>query len=169
MSYSVSRSKDWDDVVTAHCEDPFARSWTVLNKKLGNHNFRFASEDEKKKTPVGAVKVLHRSHASIFCAYHSSQSICVTTCGNFCLGSTSTGIIQMWNMQSGIIRRSFVLGPHPEASGKSHPTAGSKKKKEQRSVTGLATDPLNRIAIASTLDGTINVSTASRSSADEHT
>jgi U3 small nucleolar RNA-associated protein 21 len=61
----------------------------------------------------------------------------------------------MWNMQSGIRRKSYTLGPcPPEVSARFY--SGSAKRSE-RSITGLATDSLNRLVMASTLDGTINV------------
>jgi U3 small nucleolar RNA-associated protein 21 len=63
----------------------------------------------------------------------------------------------MWNMQSGIRRRDFVIGSS-DVLGNQRPDARSRKKGEQSSVTGLATDPLNRVVIASTLAGTINAS-----------
>lgn len=85
----------------------------------------------------------------------SQQAVCVTACGNFGLASSATGQIHMWNMQSGIKRKSFTLGPCPaEVAARFY--SGSAKRSE-RSVTGLATDSLNQVVIASTLDGTINV------------
>lgn len=51
----------------------------------------------------------------------------------------------MWNMQSGLHRKSFILGPNP--------SGGSR----ERNVSGLASDALNRVVVASTLDGSINV------------
>jgi len=61
----------------------------------------------------------------------------------------------MWNMQSGIRRKSYTLGPcPPEVSARFY--SGTAKRSE-RTITGLATDTLNRVVIASTLDGTINV------------
>lgn len=62
----------------------------------------------------------------------------------------------MWNMQSGIKRKSYDVGPcPPEATARLRNGA----KKRDRTITGLGTDPLNRVVIASTLDGTLNVST----------
>ena len=60
----------------------------------------------------------------------------------------------MFNMQSGLKRKSFQMGPTPAAV--SQRLGGVLPK--YRAVTGLATDALNRAVIASTLDGTINVS-----------
>ena len=60
----------------------------------------------------------------------------------------------MWNMQSGIRRKTFNVGICPPEAARSQ---GLVNKRRERSITGLATDPLNRLVIASTLDGTINV------------
>lgn len=63
----------------------------------------------------------------------------------------------MYNMQSGIKRKTFDLGPVPEGIKRRVGAAASTKRKE-RCVNGLASDSLNRVIIASTLDGTVNVS-----------
>ena len=62
ISYSTSRSKDWDDIFTAHTDETFARSWTMLGKKLGKYSFGFADPGKgkakaKQQTPLGSVKV----------------------------------------------------------------------------------------------------------------
>jgi len=75
----------------------------------------------------------------------------------------------MWNMQSGKERRSFSLtGPPPgdskpkiiaAASGKGK--TKSKKllaEKSIQAITGLATDTLNNVVVASTLEGKLYVS-----------
>ncbi|RDB22141.1 U3 small nucleolar RNA-associated protein 21 [Hypsizygus marmoreus] len=139
ISYSSARAKDWDDILTAHADETFARSWTMLSKRLGKYSFGFADAvkgKSKERPALGSVK-----------------AVCVTACGNFGLASSSTGAIHMWNMQSGIKRKSFSVGPCPPEAA--HRFRSGTKKKE-RCVTGLATDALNRTVIASTLDGTIN-------------
>ncbi|KAF7294751.1 WD-REPEATS-REGION domain-containing protein [Mycena indigotica] len=138
ISYSAARAKDWDDIITGHADESFARTWTMLNKKLGKHSLGFADTKGKSKERalLGSVK-----------------SVCVTACGNFGLASSSTGVIHLWNLQSGILRKAFDIGPCPSDIA-SRLQQG--KRKEGRSVTGLATDPLNTTVIASTLDGTIN-------------
>ena len=60
-------------------------------------------------------------------------------------------------MQSGARRKSFSLGPCPEGVHTKYRRPPGKQKNEERSVTGLATDSLNRVVIVSTLDGTVNV------------
>ncbi|KAL0578699.1 rRNA-processing protein utp21 [Marasmius crinis-equi] len=136
ISHSSARSKDWDDILTAHTDETFARSWTMQSKKLGKYSLSFAeaakSKGEGRVPPLGSVK-----------------AVCVTACGNFGLASSSTGAIHMWNMQSGIRRRTFDVGACPAK-------AATTTRTTERSVTGLACDALNRVVIASTLDGTVN-------------
>jgi U3 small nucleolar RNA-associated protein 21 len=36
LSYSTSRSKDWDDVVTVSQGEALGRSWSVAGKRVGN-------------------------------------------------------------------------------------------------------------------------------------
>ncbi|KAF9063827.1 Utp21-domain-containing protein [Rhodocollybia butyracea] len=131
ISHSSSRTKDWDDILTAHSDETFARTWTMQNKKLGKHTFGFSDSSKGKgkerAQPLGSAK------------------FCVTACGNFGLVSSFTGDIHMWNMQSGIRRRTFRCRTPPTTV-----------KTKDRSVTGIAADPLNTVVIASTLDGTIN-------------
>ncbi|CAL1705181.1 unnamed protein product [Somion occarium] len=138
LSYSSTRSKDWDDILTAHTDEGFARTWSMKDKKLGKHNFSVAPES-KKAPATGAAK-----------------AVWVTACGNFGLVSSSTGVIYMYNMQSGARRKSFELGPYPSDASNQAQSAGSSRKKSERCVTGLASDALDRVVIAGTLDGTVN-------------
>lgn len=137
MSSSTTRAKDWDDVLTAHSDDPSARTWRVWEKRMGDHVF-----DMEEGGDV--------------------QAVCVTACGNFGLAGSSTGEIRMWNMQSGKERKSYALtGPAP---GDSKPKiiAASKPKKSKtkpiikksiEAITGIVTDSLNSTVVASTLEG----------------
>lgn len=134
MSSSSIRSKDWEDVLTAHSEDSSARTWRVQDKRLGAWEFGVAEGDV--------------------------QAVCVTACGNFGLAGSSTGEIRMWNMQSGKERKSFALtGVAPgDSKPKVMTQAKSKRskkvaKKTIEAITGLVTDALNTTVIASTLEG----------------
>ncbi|KAG1827105.1 Utp21 specific WD40 associated putative domain-containing protein [Suillus subaureus] len=139
ISCSSTRSKDWDDVLTAHADEMCVRSWTVFNKRVGKHTFNSA-ESSKRKSPSGVVKC-----------------VCVTACGNFGLAGSSTGEIHMWNMQSGLKRKSFKVGPCPQAViDRLELSSMTKQKTSERSITGLASDALNRAVIATTSDGTMN-------------
>jgi U3 small nucleolar RNA-associated protein 21 len=60
ISYSSSRAKDWDDILTGHTDETFARTWTMQNKKLGKHSLGFADAvkgKSKERTVLGSVKV----------------------------------------------------------------------------------------------------------------
>jgi U3 small nucleolar RNA-associated protein 21 len=87
------------------------------------------------------------------------QSVYVSACGNFGIAGSSTGVIYMWNLQSGIQRKSFNVGPAPEDVAK----RGFGSKKKDRTIVGLASDVLDRVLVACTLDGTLNVHLASLS------
>ncbi|KAH7912241.1 Utp21 specific WD40 associated putative domain-containing protein [Hygrophoropsis aurantiaca] len=137
VAYSSTRSKDWDDVLTSHTDEPLVRSWTVQSKRLGKHTFNY-QEGSKRKAQSGSVK-----------------SVCVTACGNFGLAGSTTGEIHMWNMQSGLKRKTFKIGPCPQTVI-DRLESSTKPKASERCITGLASDALNRVVIASTQDGTIN-------------
>lgn len=57
VSHSTMRAKDWDDIITAHSDEGFARSWSLLNKKHGKHSFKFDADEKRKGPPIGSVKV----------------------------------------------------------------------------------------------------------------
>jgi len=62
-------------------------------------------------------------------------------------------------MQSGLKRKSFKVGPCPKAViDRLGSSLVTKQKASERVITGLASDALNRVVIASTSDGTVNVS-----------
>jgi U3 small nucleolar RNA-associated protein 21 len=47
IASSSTRSKDWEDVVTAHVDDRFARTWRVQEKKAGRWSFDVAEDNVK--------------------------------------------------------------------------------------------------------------------------
>ncbi|KAJ3552995.1 hypothetical protein NM688_g3858 [Phlebia brevispora] len=136
LSYSTTRAKDWDDILTGHTDETFARTWSMQNKKLGKYAFSMATES-KRGAVTGAVK-----------------AVCVSACGNFGIASSSVGAIHMYNMQSGLKRKSFKIGPAPPAVAERVGDTSTPRK--QRCVSGLASDALNRVVIASTQDGTVD-------------
>ncbi|KAL1693333.1 Utp21 specific WD40 associated putative domain-containing protein [Schizophyllum commune] len=137
LASSTAHAKDWDDVVTAHAGDRFARTWSTQNKRLG----RYALEGE------GVVK-----------------ATALTACGTFVLAGGAGGVVRMWNAQSGVLRRVFkvgdlgVKGDTSTGAGTGTPSTSSTRYRKQsdRTITGIATDALNTVLVASTLDGTIN-------------
>ena len=59
MSHSTGRAKDWDDIITSHADEGFAKSWSLLNKRHGKHSFKFDVDEGRKGLPIGSVKVRH--------------------------------------------------------------------------------------------------------------
>lgn len=59
ISSSSTRSKDWEDVVTAHVNDSYARTWRVQDKKSG----RWALDVQDGAVKVSALSVLLTSDA----------------------------------------------------------------------------------------------------------
>jgi U3 small nucleolar RNA-associated protein 21 len=53
MSFSTTRFKDWDDILTAHSDEAYARTWSMLNKRLGKH--ALGVENGKSRT-IGTIK-----------------------------------------------------------------------------------------------------------------
>lgn len=118
LAYSTSRAREWDDVVSVSNDESLGRSWSVENKRLGKYTF--ATEG---KATVSAV----------------------TACGNFGLVGSQAGDVQLFNMQSGMKRKTFKV-----------PNAGINDLRG-RYVTGIAVDALNRNVVVSTLKGAIHV------------
>ncbi|WVO12563.1 hypothetical protein L204_100167 [Cryptococcus depauperatus] len=144
LSSSSTRSKDWENVITAHQGDSIARTWRVQEKRLGSWVFQ-----------------LEDGYA---------QAVCVTACGNFGIVGSSTGEIRMWNMQSGKERKRYALTGAAPGESKPKIIAQSKtvaknkgrkdkekeKGKSEKAITGLVTDALNTVLVASTLEGKLH-------------
>ena len=72
MSHSTGRAKDWDDMVTSHADEDYARSWSLLNKKHGKHSFKFDVDEGRGDPLIGSVEVcdLPRILATAFSVTH---------------------------------------------------------------------------------------------------
>ncbi|KAF9923847.1 hypothetical protein FBU30_006106 [Linnemannia zychae] len=114
MSASPAKEKEWDNILTAHWNEPGVRSWNYQRKVLGAHIM--------SPKDGSATKIVH-----------------VSACGNFGFVGSAMGGIDMFNMQSGIYRRSYVEDGH------------------KKSVTGLQSDRLNRTLISGSLDGLLKL------------
>jgi U3 small nucleolar RNA-associated protein 21 len=125
LSSSTARSKDWADILSAHqpsvnsaigtkgAQNHLARTWSGRDCKVGR--FSLAA-------PGGKADV--------------ASAVCVTACGNFGLVGGAMGKVSMWNLQSGLERKSFALP-------------------SEAKVVGLATDSLNRVLVAAGADGLV--------------
>ncbi|OAV91685.1 hypothetical protein PTTG_06524 [Puccinia triticina 1-1 BBBD Race 1] len=129
MSHSISRSKDWDDLLTCHEGSAQGRTWSVQNKRIGKHSFSLIEKKSFQLDPQEEI----------------AKCVCVSACGNYGLMATrGSGKVGMWNMQSGMKRREFVL---PGSSGK------GKQSDMILNVIGIATDALNQLVIVATRSG----------------
>lgn len=84
MYVENARLGDWENVITAHKDESFARTWDMRNKRVGRWTF--------DTTDGGFVK-----------------SVYISQCGNFGFVGSSNGSIVIYNMQSGIVRRKYKL------------------------------------------------------------
>ncbi|KAG2180209.1 hypothetical protein INT43_003998 [Umbelopsis isabellina] len=112
---SERKQKEWDNILTCHLNDNGARTWSYKNKVLGKHVM------QTKDT--SAVK-----------------AVAISSCGNFGFVGSGNGAIDMFNMQSGIYRKTF------------HGESGHKK-----AITGIVGDNLNRYLITSSVDKTVKL------------
>lgn len=111
MSMSVAREGDWENMLTTHKGETFARTWDLKHKRAGK--FQLATVD-------GGL----------------AKSVCVSQCGNFALVGSLEGGIGVYNLQSGLLRRKYMLH-------------------KKKAVTGVAIDGMNRKMVSSGLDGIV--------------
>jgi len=52
LSFSTTRYKDWDDILTAHSDETHARTWSMLNKRLGKHALGIAENGKSRITEI---------------------------------------------------------------------------------------------------------------------
>ncbi|KAG8992095.1 hypothetical protein FRB90_001099, partial [Tulasnella sp. 427] len=57
ISYSRTRSKDWEDVVTTHQNESTARTWHVQNKRCGRWLFKMPEKIGERRVDPGVAKV----------------------------------------------------------------------------------------------------------------
>ncbi|KAL1936765.1 hypothetical protein VTP01DRAFT_899 [Rhizomucor pusillus] len=112
---STAKEKDWDNLITCHMNDNGSRTWRTRHKTIGAHTL--ISQDKS------AIKVTN-----------------ISACGNFGFIGTTSGQIDMFNLQSGLYRKSFG-----GANG------------HKKAITGLASDNANRRLISASVDRTIKI------------
>ncbi|CCF56015.1 hypothetical protein KAFR_0A05800 [Kazachstania africana CBS 2517] len=84
MVIENARVGEWENVITAHKDEKFARTWDLRSKRVGRWTFN--------TTDDGFVK-----------------SVTMSQCGNFGFIGSSNGDICVFNMQSGLIRKKYKL------------------------------------------------------------
>ncbi|KAI8834318.1 WD40-repeat-containing domain protein [Chytridium lagenaria] len=88
---NAAKENTWDTILTCHSNDSCARTWSMKKKRVGKHVL-FTSDKSFAKVSL------------------------ISHCGNFGFVGTSSGKIDMFNLQSGLHRKTF--------SGHSKPVVG---------------------------------------------
>jgi U3 small nucleolar RNA-associated protein 21 len=144
----VSGMTGWESVVTAHKDDPLARTWFWGRKRAGRWAFR---------TGDGA----------------NVSTVAISPCGSFAVVGSEGGAVDMWNLQSGQHRRRFPSKLTPaqarqmklqqlkqadevavllsSARQKLAPGTG----RHLGAVTGLVVDSLNKTVVSCSTDGKV--------------
>ncbi|CAK9435632.1 uncharacterized protein LODBEIA_P03590 [Lodderomyces beijingensis] len=110
ISSSDARTGDWENILTCHKDELFARTWNSSTKRVGRYVLNTIDQ--------GMCK-----------------AVCISQCGNFGLVGSSLGGIGVYNLQSGLLRKKYLL--HKQA------------------VTGMAIDGMNKKMVSCGLDGII--------------
>lgn len=116
VSSATLRERDWDNIVTCHLNSNVAKSWSFSSKSIGKYDFKSMDGTNVKCTAVSC-------------------------CGNFALIGCQSGRIDLFNIQSGLYRRSFY----------------NKNDKHTKAVVGVAVDARNRLVMSASLDGSVRL------------
>ncbi|KAI9011082.1 WD40-repeat-containing domain protein [Gaertneriomyces semiglobifer] len=103
----------WSNAISAHLKGGVARTWDTKHKKIGHHSF--PSTDD---SPV--------------------KCVAMSVCGNFGFVGSALGTVDMYNMQSGMLRKTFK-GKHGHT----------------KAIMGIVSDKYNKILVTASLDGTL--------------
>ncbi|UZJ51500.1 hypothetical protein CBS101457_000820 [Exobasidium rhododendri] len=140
LSHSSTRSRDWDDLMTTHSGSSYAEIWSTRNQVKGRHQLS-ATTSENTNHPGEAT------------------TTCLSACGNFALVGNSLGFVEMYNIQSGRYRRRLdtrvevVERVQRKRKGGVMEWREEKKRGAGSAITGVASDLINKIVVASTMDG----------------
>ncbi|XP_012945406.1 WD repeat-containing protein 36 isoform X2 [Aplysia californica] len=114
-----NRESDWDNIIACHRSQTVVTTWSYQRSTMGQHKLKHA----RFKTDVS-------EHAI------TATAVDISSCGNFAVIGYSSGHVDMYNLQSGLIRGSF-----------GDPTA------HDCTVRGVACDGLNQKLITGGADG----------------
>lgn len=146
-SAEVAAMTGWESVLTAHAQDNKARTWFWGRKRAGRWAFQTSDE-----SPVSAVAM--------------------SPCGTFALVGSERGGVDMYNLQSGILRQRFPARLTAAQAKQLNTDAAKGGVREERSedgkktfyrgqgrhsspVVGLAVDNLNSTVISAGRDGKV--------------
>uniref|UniRef100_A0A7N8XZE4 WD repeat domain 36 n=1 Tax=Mastacembelus armatus TaxID=205130 RepID=A0A7N8XZE4_9TELE len=111
FSSADARQSDWDGIVACHRGRPAATTWNYQRCTMGIHHLC---------SPLPL---------RVMCLLSHFQAVDITSCGNFVVIGSSTGRLDVYNLQSGQHRGCY----------------GDDDKAHSGSVRGVATDTLNQL------------------------
>lgn len=148
LDAEISGMTGWESVVTAHKNDPFARTWFWGRKRAGRWAFQ---------TGDGL----------------NVSTVAISPCGTFAVVGSEGGSVDMFNLQSGLHRQRFPSRLTPaqarqlkmqqlrqtdnvsQLQSRSNPGFTPGMGKHTKAVTGIVVDSMNKLVITCSLDGTI--------------
>eukprot|EP00040_Diaphanoeca_grandis_P002848 m.22878 g.22878 ORF g.22878 m.22878 type:complete len:897 (+) comp13988_c0_seq1:127-2817(+) len=89
-----AREREWDNVVTCHLDDKFARTWHHEHKKLGKFKLQSLEAEEDFGTP---------------------NCVAMSPCGNFTIVGYTSGHLCKYNVQSGQLRLTYGQPAHSKS------------------------------------------------------
>ena len=126
----------WESIVTAHDNDPVARTWFWGRRRAGRWTLR-TSDD------------------------HPVSSVAISACGTFALVGSAMGAIDMYNLQSGIHRQKFppkLNSRQAKQSSARAPQNGLETSSgHEGCISGIAVDALNQTVVSCSLDSTVRI------------
>ncbi|SCU98453.1 LADA_0H13124g1_1 [Lachancea dasiensis] len=84
MAIESARQREWENILTAHKDENFARTWSLATKRVGRWTL---------ETIDGGL----------------AKSVAISPCGNFGFVGSSIGGIGVYNLQSGLPRKKYRL------------------------------------------------------------
>ncbi|KAK0527960.1 rRNA-processing protein utp21 [Tilletia horrida] len=165
LSFSTTRSRDWDDVLSAHSGSATAHTWTVRDKRMGQgylttspqaatSDAAAALSGKGKKKPSGPAGANRRLAFGTDAQLPAATAVHVSACGNFGLVGGQDGLVQMWNMQSYLWRKTFDTAA--PIGGKTAGVGAAAAAVKRSPVVGVTSDALNRAVIVATANGKIS-------------
>ena len=131
FALETTREGEWDGLIAAHYRHPVATTWNLQSSRMGSYKFVYGNENVDLRDSISADTSLYVT------------SVACTSCGNFCLIGYNRGYVDLYNIQSGICRGSYV-----------DKTLG-KKKAHRLHVKSLVVDGLNQLTITIGAEGAI--------------
>lgn len=92
LAFQAAKQREWDNILTAHKGESFARTWNGKRGIVGAHH----------------LATLDKSFA---------KSVGISPCGNFAFVGSAKGSVAVYNIQSGLIRKRLLKAHSQEVTG----------------------------------------------------